>query len=287
MLTLKEERIVLLNSQIAEIRDELDRLRQRDALGLMHAKLTPADELETGGQPVLPDGGYNDHMLRYTFPLPLPNNDEQSFLVHEMRDFKVAVAEKHERLHVLPLPVLAEGEAPSRDLTWFKMEDNQWDLLAYEMLLLAYFKATDDDGNTFRMSKDEKDALRESIQMCRVRLRISATLHQQIVEMLLPDLNGHKICPPLDVRFRLYRLVAFDIKESRVPISQKIYSQWVVRQCAMVRWVVYCVQKIMGGVPDMVKNAIMDFHPSKPDSWKQMLEALNGSVQGLYLPTLL
>lgn len=39
-------------------------------------------------------------MLRYTFPLPLPNNDEQSFLVHEMRDFKVAVAEKHERLHV-------------------------------------------------------------------------------------------------------------------------------------------------------------------------------------------
>ncbi|KAF4753012.1 hypothetical protein FOZ63_018223, partial [Perkinsus olseni] len=58
MLTLKEERIVLLNSQIAEIREELDQLRQRDTLGIMHAKLTPADELESG-QVTLPDEGYD------------------------------------------------------------------------------------------------------------------------------------------------------------------------------------------------------------------------------------
>ncbi|KAF4728309.1 hypothetical protein FOZ63_027030, partial [Perkinsus olseni] len=124
--------------------------------------------------------------------------------------------------------------------------------------------------------------------MCRIRLRISATLHQQIVEMLLPDLNGHKICPPLDVRFRLYRLLAFDIDDSRVPINQKTYSQWVVRQCAMVRWVVYCIQKIMGGVPgetcDIVKNAMFEFHPSKPESWKQMLHALNDVMQPINDP---
>ncbi|KAF4659057.1 hypothetical protein FOL47_007734 [Perkinsus chesapeaki] len=254
MLTLKEERIVLLNDELADVRKQLDELRQRDTLGIMHAKLNPSDELETN-EGTSPDEGYDDHLLCYTFPLPLPKNDEQSFLVHEMHHFKVAVAEKHQRLHVLPLPVLADGETPSRDLTWFKMEDRQWDLVAYEMLLLAYFKATDDDGNTFKMTKDEKDALRESIQMCRVRLRISATLHQQIVEMLLPDLNGHKLCPPLDVRFRLYRLLAFDINESRDMLTLALL------------------------ILEIVKNAMINFHPSQPESWKQMLHALNDVMQ--------
>ena len=170
---------------------------------------------------------------RFSLPLPLKTD---CYARHFWQGF--AVEEKHSELSKLvDLPVVvAGGEDVLR--RGVALSNHEWDIIAYEHVLLGYFEIT--TRYPHLLSSSQWNKLRSVIHMCRLKLKIPTKIHEAITELLLPDsIAIQDEITPLDVRFRLCRLMTVTDAARANPH----YEQWMKRQIAYLDLSVRCMQK--------------------------------------------
>ena len=233
------EEVTLHESQddvkITDLEQEIERLKQQ-IFELQEGKGSFADRLaadylkpQTGNRKPHPNSptGAVRAIPQFSLPLPLKND---CYDPKFWRGF--AIEENHsEMTNLIQLPISPDNDNPIAKSTI--ISDHEWDVLAYEQILLGYFEITSRYAHI--LSGSQWNKLKAVVQMSRLKMKIPTKTHEGIVELLLPDTVAvQDEISPLDLRFRVLRMIiANDSSTSRA-------SEWMKRQIALLDLAVRC-----------------------------------------------
>ena len=139
---------------------------------------------------------------------------------------------------------LEEGHSDLSKLIDLPVQDHEnwsaeWNIIAYEHILLGYFEIT--SRYPHFLSTSQWNKLRTVIQTARLKLRIPTKHHEGIVELMLPDsIEIQDTITPLDPRFRLLRLLA---NTGKVHADPELFKKWQMRQLSYLDLTIRGMQK--------------------------------------------
>jgi hypothetical protein len=244
-----EREIEKMKSQIRELEQGSGAFADRLAADYAGMAVTSADK---GSKP--PTSTLIEKLMRVSpkFSLPLPLKQD-CYAGDFWRGF--AIEENHESdidfLVDLPwvVPELEEASTAAGNSGHLSksplgtpgvpLSEREWDIIAYEHVLLGYFEITTRYPHLLTGSHWNK--LKTAIHALRLKLKIPTKMHEQLTELILPDSVAiQDEIAPLDFRFRLLRLLA---KMNSSSLSADVVDAFLKRQVAYIDLCVRCMQK--------------------------------------------
>jgi len=152
-----------------------------------------------------------------------------------------SVEERHDELKkMIQLPYIENsGDAQATQILnrGAILSEHEWDIIAYEQVMLGYFEISSRYPHI--MSNSAWNKLKSVVQLCRLKLKIPTKTHEAITELLLPDtMCVQDEISPLDIRFRVIRMIA--LSENWSMSEPGVYRDWMRRQVALLDLGIRC-----------------------------------------------
>jgi len=205
---------------------------------------------------------------KFSLPLPLK---QDCYAVGFWRGF--AVEEQHETeidyLVDLPWPVEAEAGPGKSNLS---LPEQEWDLIAYEHVLLGYFEIT--CRYPHLLSASQWNKLKTVIHAFRLKLKIPTKVHEQLTELLLPDSVAiQDEISPFDLRFRLMRLLVIGDGSENFLRRQVAYIDLCVR-CMQRENQSGLVESSIAPLTAVLVSSVLNKVPIEQEVIIELIEAL-------------
>jgi hypothetical protein len=191
-----------------------------------------------------------------------------------------AAEENHESEvdYLVDVPwIVAEGEDRILDTrhAGLALTDREWNIIAYEQMLLGYFEIV--SRYPHLLSGSQWTKLKNMIHAIRLKLKIPTKMHEQIVEMLLPDsISIQDEISPLDFRFRIFRFLA-------VMDHPEVEPTFIKRQASYIDLCIRCMQREdqtgnveanIAPLNAIIVSSILNKVPIEQDTLIELLESL-------------